>query len=247
LWSHFFSLQIRLTLYFSRHTIMTILSQVAHFQACATSLSLLSPPNHMIPYRQTRSHNKRRRKSPRKPSPKRTKNTKSCICSGCNMSFDHNKKLLDHKRRSDNPKCSSDLMECQFCGTLALNEYGITVHQRSDIDCMRRQNAIDSTNIVLSDAGDGPLSKKQHQVDYNDERFEDAGLFEIYGSNVTDISNTKESFHDQDNRNKCAVSLSNTEELFVFDHDTLHHPSRTATGQRKRHLRPISCTDLYVH
>ena len=77
------------------------------------------------------------------------------------MSFDHNKKLLDHKRRSDNPKCSSDLMECQFCGTLALNEYGITVHQRSDIDCMRRQNAIDSTNIVLSDAGDGPLSKKQ--------------------------------------------------------------------------------------
>ena len=155
------------------------------------------------------------------------------------MSFDHNKKLLDHKKRSDNPNCSLDLKECQFCGTLALNEYGITVHQRSDIDCMRRQNAIDSTNVVLSDARDGPLSKQQHQLDYNDEPFEDAGLFEIYGSNVTDNSNTKESTHDQDNANKCAVSSSNTEELFVLDQDSLHHPSRTTTGQRKRHVDPI--------
>ena len=73
--------------------------------------------------------------------------------------FDTNRNLLRHKKASDIPKCSSDLVECEFCSTLVLNEYGLTVHQRTDIDCIRMQNAIDNTNVILSDGEDGPLSK----------------------------------------------------------------------------------------
>ena len=145
----------------------------------------------MIPSRKTRSCNKKRRKSPRKSSPKRAKNTTSFICSGCNISFDHNKKLLDHKKRSDNPDCKSDLVKCEFCGALALNEYGISVHQRSDMDCINRQIAIDNTNVVLHNAEDGPLSKNQQQLSYNEEPFEDSGLLEIYGDDAGKFTTRK--------------------------------------------------------
>ena len=57
--------------------------------------------------------------------------------------FQNNKNLLRHEKQSNNPKCSSDLVECEFCGTVALNEYGIMVHQRSDMQCIHTQNAID--------------------------------------------------------------------------------------------------------
>ena len=195
--------------------------------------------NNMFSTRQTRSLKRNRRKSPRNPSSKRAKNSDSFICTGCNGVFDSNRNLLRHKKASDNPKCSSDLVKCEFCSTPALNEYGLTVHQRTDIDCMHIQNAIDNTNVILSDGEDGPLSKHQHQFDHNDQPFEDPGLFEIYGGDVTGDSNSKKRSGNNDNTKKSSVSSSNTEELFVLDQDTISHGCKSTSRQPNRHLDPI--------
>ena len=167
--------------------------QLTNIQPHTLLFSLSSSPNHMFPPCQTRSLKKRRRKSPRKSSPKRPKNTNSCICTVCNLLFENNKNLRCHKKQSNNPKCSPDLVECEVCGTVALNEYGIMVHQRSDMQCIHAQNAIDNTNVILSDGEDCPLSKHQHQFHDNNEPYEDPGLFEIYGSEITSNTNKKKS------------------------------------------------------
>ena len=39
--------------------------------------------------------------------------------------------VFDHKKRSDNPDCTTDLIKCEFCGVLALNEYGISIKDPS--------------------------------------------------------------------------------------------------------------------
>ena len=154
--------------------------------------------------------------------------------------FDTNRNLLRHKKASDIPKCSSDLVECEFCSTLVLNEYGLTVHQRTDVDCIRIQNAIDNTNVILSDGEDGPLSKHQHQFDHNEEPFVDPGLLEIYGSDVTGNSNSKKRSSNNDNADKSSInSPSKTEELFVLDQDTISRGCTSTSQQRNRHLDPI--------
>ena len=186
----------------------------------------------MLPSHHTRSSSrKKRRKSSRKPSPKRTKSSNTCICSGCNVSFDHNKKLLEHKKRSDNPDCITDLVKCEFCGALALNQYGIDVHQRSDVDCMNRQIAIDNTNIIVHDVEDGPLSNNQHQLNYSEEPFDDTGLFEIYGNDPDPYTSKKQSSEKPNN---------STHDLFVFDQQDSHSKShRSMSQQRDRHIDPL--------
>ena len=191
----------------------------------------------MLPSCHTRSSSrKKRRKSPRKPSPKRTKTSNTCICSGCNLSFDHNKKLLEHKKRSDNPDCMTDLVKCEFCGALALNQYGISVHQRSDVDCINRQIAIDNTNVIVHDVEDGPLSNNQHQLNYSEQPFDDTGLFEIYGNDPVHDTSKKQSSEKPNGSN---VSSSETHDLFVFHQDSHCKSHSSMIQQRDRHIDPL--------
>ncbi len=191
----------------------------------------------MLPTRHTRSSSsKKRRKSPRKPSPKRSKTSNTCICSGCNLSFENNRRLLDHKKRSDDPDCTKDLVKCEFCGVLALNEYGIMVHQRSDIDCLNRQIAIDNTNVIVQEVEHGPLSKNQHELNYCEQPFDDAGLFDIYGNDSDLESSKKQSSEKANNSN---ASSSETHDLFVLDQDTHQKSHSCISQQRDRYIDPL--------
>ena len=166
-------------------------------------------------------------------SPKRTKSSSTCICSGCNLSFDHNKKLLEHKKRSDDPDCRTDLVKCEFCGALALNEYGISVHQRSDVNCMNRQIAIDKTNVI---GEDGPLSSNQHELNCSEQQFDDTGLFEIYGKDPDlDTCKKRSSQKPKDTNN----SSLETHDLFVFHQDSHSKSNSSMSQQKDMHIDPL--------
>lgn len=188
--------------------------------------------------RSTRSSKRKRRKSPRKPSsPKRSNtNSKACVCSGCNVSFPDNKSLLYHKKRSDNPKCQSDLIACDVCGALVLNDYGLGVHQRSDTDCINRRLAIEETSVVMRNT-DGPLSNKQHMNEPNNEPIQDPGLFDIYsqsdnGVKCSDSKKTNKS-------NNSTYSSSHDHEIFLLEQESsLHHHTPHIPEPNMRHIDP---------
>ena len=185
----------------------------------------------------TRSSKKRRRKSPRKPSPKHSNSTsKACLCSGCNVSFADNKSLLYHKKRSDNPKCQSDLIACDVCGALVLNDYGLGVHQRSDTDCINRRRAIEETSVLMRNTN-GPLSNNQHINQHNNEVLEDPGLFDIYSQ--SDNRAKSSDCNPTNNSNNSTYSSSDDHDIFVFEQDSPPCPPPSHIPQSNmRHVDP---------
>ena len=135
--------------------------------------------------------------------------------------------MLYHKKRSDNPKCQSDLISCDVCGVLVLNEYGLGVHQRSDVDCINRRVAIEETSVVMRHAG-GPLSNNQHLNVTEEEPNEFTGLSDIYGA-----SDNEDKFIKKKTKcNHSNYSSSDEYDYFVLEQET------SATNRRSHIAQP---------
>ena len=190
----------------------------------------------MIPSsRSLRSSKKKRRRSPRKPSPNNSNITsKLCVCTGCNVAFSDNKSLLYHKKTSDNPKCQSDLIRCDVCGVFVLNDYGLSVHQRTDTDCINRRVAIEATSVVMR-CSDGPLSNNQHLNIPEDEPFEDTGLSDIYGPS----HNEDEASNKKTKSNDTCDSSSDHHDIFMLEQDSPSNNWQSHIPQpHQRHIDP---------
>ena len=175
--------------------------------------------------RSTRSSKKKRRRSPRKASSKPSNcSSKSSVCCGCNISFSDNKSLLYHKKRSDHPKCQSDLIRCDVCGVFVLNEFGLAVHQRSDVHCMNRQVAIEEASVVMRHSG-GPLSNNQHLNVTQDEQNEFLGLSDVYGASDNEDKSMKK-------KTKCSNSNYSSSD----EYDYFHLEQEASANKRRSHI-----------
>jgi hypothetical protein len=132
--------------------------------------------------------------------------------------------LLYHKKRSDNPKCQADLIPCEICGALVLNQYGLGVHQRSDVDCINRRVAIEEASVVMRHSG-GPLSNNQHVNVTEHEPNVFTGLSDVYGASDNEDKSIKK---------KTKSSHSNYSSSDEYDY--FHLEQEASSNKRRSHI-----------